>query len=62
MSLAAGGLPTFHIPVVPFTLETLYIILPYALILAAILDSFTDIFAEQQHCWMEKNLSCFARS
>ncbi|WP_042144101.1 MULTISPECIES: SulP family inorganic anion transporter [unclassified Pseudoalteromonas] len=32
----AGGLPTFHIPVVPFTLETLYIILPYALILAAI--------------------------
>lgn len=32
----AGGLPTFHIPVVPFKLETLYIILPYALILAAI--------------------------
>jgi len=32
----AGGLPTFHFPVVPFTLETLYIILPYALILAAI--------------------------
>ncbi|SFD19546.1 SulP family inorganic anion transporter [Pseudoalteromonas denitrificans] len=32
----AGGLPSFHIPVVPFTLETLYIILPYALILAAI--------------------------
>lgn len=32
----AGGLPQFHIPQVPFTLETLYIILPYALILAAI--------------------------
>ncbi|PAJ74243.1 sodium-independent anion transporter [Pseudoalteromonas sp. NBT06-2] len=32
----AGGLPTFHIPVVPFSFETLYIILPYALILAAI--------------------------
>ncbi|SLN49134.1 C4-dicarboxylic acid transporter DauA [Pseudooctadecabacter jejudonensis] len=31
-----GGLPPFHIPQVPFTLETLYIILPYALILAAI--------------------------
>lgn len=32
----AGGLPEFHIPMVPFTLETLQIIFPYALILAAI--------------------------
>jgi SulP family sulfate permease len=32
----AGGLPEFHIPMVPFTLETLWIILPYAVILAAI--------------------------
>ena len=32
----AGGLPSFHIPVVPFTFETLVIILPYAIILAAI--------------------------
>ena len=32
----AGGLPEFHIPDVPFTLETLWIILPYALVLAAI--------------------------
>jgi SulP family sulfate permease len=31
-----GGLPAFHIPSVPLTLETLEIILPYALILAAI--------------------------
>jgi SulP family sulfate permease len=31
-----GGLPPFHIPAVPFTLETLYIITPYAFILAAI--------------------------
>jgi SulP family sulfate permease len=31
-----GGLPTFHIPMVPLTFETLKIILPYALILAAI--------------------------
>jgi SulP family sulfate permease len=31
-----GGLPSFHIPMVPLTLETLEIILPYALILAAI--------------------------
>ncbi|MEO0497093.1 MAG: SulP family inorganic anion transporter [Pseudomonadota bacterium] len=31
-----GGLPQFHIPAVPFTLETLYIVFPYALILAAI--------------------------
>ena len=31
-----GGLPPFHIPMVPLTLETLQIILPYAVILAAI--------------------------
>lgn len=31
-----GGLPSFHLPMVPLTLETLQIILPYALILAAI--------------------------
>ena len=31
-----GGLPPFHIPMVPFTWETFEIILPYALILAAI--------------------------
>jgi len=31
-----GGLPSFHIPVVPLNLETLEIILPYAVILAAI--------------------------
>lgn len=32
----AGGLPEFHLPMVPFTFETLKIILPYAIILAAI--------------------------
>ncbi|MFX0542579.1 SulP family inorganic anion transporter [Roseovarius sp. S4756] len=31
-----GGLPSFHIPMVPLNLETLEIILPYAIILAAI--------------------------
>ncbi|MCB1728278.1 MAG: SulP family inorganic anion transporter, partial [Gammaproteobacteria bacterium] len=31
-----GGLPTFHIPTVPLNLETFSIILPYAVILAAI--------------------------
>ena len=31
-----GGLPSLHIPMVPLTLETLEIILPYAVILAAI--------------------------
>ncbi|MCQ0093891.1 SulP family inorganic anion transporter [Roseovarius sp. M141] len=31
-----GGLPSFHIPMVPFNLETFEIILPYAIILAAI--------------------------
>ncbi len=32
----SGGLPNFGIPNVPFNLETLYIIFPYAIILAAI--------------------------
>lgn len=32
----AGGLPSFHLPEVPLNLETLQIIFPYALILAAI--------------------------
>jgi SulP family sulfate permease len=32
----AGGLPAFHIPSVPFNLETLTIIFPYSLILAAV--------------------------
>ena len=31
-----GGFPSFHIPAVPFNLETLHIILPYAFILAAV--------------------------
>lgn len=36
MGSIAGGLPQFHLPQVPWTLETLYIIAPYSLILAAI--------------------------
>ena len=32
----SGSLPTFHIPTVPFTLDTLWVILPYSLILAGI--------------------------
>ncbi len=36
MGSIAGGLPQFHLPQVPFNLATLYIIFPYALILAAI--------------------------
>ena len=36
MASIAGGLPSFGIPSVPFNLETLYIIAPYAIILAAI--------------------------
>jgi SulP family sulfate permease len=36
MGSIAGGLPAFHVPQVPLTLETLYIVLPYAAILAAI--------------------------
>jgi sulfate permease, SulP family len=36
MGSIAGGLPAFHVPQVPLSLDTLYIVLPYALILAAI--------------------------
>lgn len=36
MGSIAGGLPQFHVPQVPFNLAMLYIIFPYALILAAI--------------------------
>jgi len=32
----SGALPSFHIPNVPMTLETLWIVLPYSLILAAV--------------------------
>ncbi len=32
----AGGLPTFHVPSVPFNFETLAIIFPYSVVLAAI--------------------------
>ena len=36
LSSIEGGLPEFHIPMVPLNLDTMKIILPYALILAAI--------------------------
>ncbi len=36
MASIAGGLPEFHIPAVPLTWDTLYIIFPYAIVLAAI--------------------------
>jgi SulP family sulfate permease len=36
MGSIAGGLPQFHVPQVPLTLDTFYIVFPYALILAAI--------------------------
>lgn len=32
----SGGFPAFHIPAVPFTLKTLWIVLPYAVILAGV--------------------------
>ncbi|MDI6723773.1 MAG: SulP family inorganic anion transporter [Methanobacterium sp.] len=32
----AGGLPSFHIPMIPLNLETLYIILPYSIIMALV--------------------------
>jgi len=36
LASVAGSLPSFHIPTVPFTMETFWIIFPYAVILAAI--------------------------
>jgi len=36
MASISGGLPSFHIPTVPINLETLEVIIPYAVILAAI--------------------------
>ncbi len=36
MASIAGGLPEFHLPVVPLTWETLSIIFPYSVVLAAI--------------------------
>ena len=36
MASISGGLPAFHMPMVPLNLQTLEIILPYAVILAAI--------------------------
>ncbi len=36
MGSIAGGFPEFHLPMVPFNIETLYIILPYSLILASV--------------------------
>ncbi len=36
MASIGGGFPPFHIPAVPFTWETLWIILPYSIIFAAI--------------------------
>ena len=38
----AGGLPSFHLPMVPFNVETLLIILPYAVILAGVVDPELD--------------------
>lgn len=32
----SGAMPSFHIPLVPWTLETLWVVLPYSLILAAV--------------------------
>ncbi|QOL81150.1 SulP family inorganic anion transporter [Pseudooceanicola spongiae] len=36
MASINGGLPSFHIPMVPFTWETLQIILPYSIIMAMV--------------------------
>lgn len=36
MASIAGGLPSFHIPMIPLTWETLMIILPYAFIMAMV--------------------------
>jgi SulP family sulfate permease len=36
MAHIAGGLPVFEIPSVPFTMETLHIVLPYAVLMAVV--------------------------
>jgi len=36
MASISGGFPPFHFPEVPFTLETLYVIFPYAAIMAGV--------------------------
>lgn len=36
IAAVSGGFPPFHVPKIPFTLETLQTILPYALIMAAV--------------------------
>jgi SulP family sulfate permease len=36
IAAVSGGFPPFHIPAVPFTIDTLYIIFPYALIMAGV--------------------------
>ncbi|WP_207434137.1 SulP family inorganic anion transporter [Sabulibacter ruber] len=36
IAAVSGGLPPFHVPQLPFTLETLQIIFPYALIMAGV--------------------------
>ncbi len=36
LAAISGSLPSFHIPMVPLNMETLHIIVPYALILAAV--------------------------
>lgn len=36
IAAVSGGFPPFHIPAVPFTFDTLYIIFPYALIMAGV--------------------------
>ncbi|PLX89350.1 MAG: sodium-independent anion transporter [Desulfuromonas sp.] len=36
LASVAGGLPSFHVPMVPLTLENIMVILPYSVILAAI--------------------------
>ena len=36
IAAVSGGFPPFHIPAVPFTFDTLYLIFPYALIMAGV--------------------------
>jgi len=48
----AGGLPTFSVPSVPFNLETLGIILPYAIILQGLANTATGFFGGMGGCAM----------
>lgn len=60
-----GGFPKFHIPLIPFNLKTLFIVLPYSLIMASVglLESLLTKKVVDDACKQEgdSNLECIAQ-